>query len=139
MPAGDSQVQPRCNNRGQAACPFMIPTLLAAGILNLIFLRGSLPAGLPKREPEAGVVQMTGGPMAWFDLAQSRYFVPAARHRVVAARVKVAARWWVDRARHVALKNDAVARPGTVFRDWHRRQQCFGIGMQRHFEEAPPR
>src|SRR5215469_2296191 len=70
------------------------------------------------------------------DLAQGWGFVAAARHRVRAARVKVAPRRRIDRARHVALQDYPLAGSGAVFWDRYGRQQRLGVGVQRRLEQA---
>src|SRR6266550_1145960 len=74
-----------------------------------------------QREPEPAIVQMAGGPVARRHLAQYRRFAAAARHRIGAACVEMAARGRIDRARHITGQDDAVAALGARLWDWHRR------------------
>src|SRR5712671_3926574 len=74
-----------------------------------------------QREAEPAIVQMAGGPVARRHLAQYRRFAAAARHRIGAARVEMAARGRIDRARHITGQDDAVAALGARLWDWHRR------------------
>ena len=69
-------------------------------------------------------------------LAQCGGFGAAARMRIGAAGVEMTARRRVDRARHVALEDDALALARARLRDRHGRQQRLGVGMQRHLEQA---
>src|SRR5205809_6579180 len=74
-----------------------------------------------QREPEPAIVQMAGGPVARRHLAQYRRFAAAARHRIGAACVEMAARGRIDRAWHITGQDDAVAALGARLWDWHRR------------------
>jgi hypothetical protein len=62
------------------------------------------------------VMQMTGGKMRAADQPQLRLLRPAALEGVWAARMEAAPFRRVDRARHVAFENDALAH-GTGLRD----------------------
>src|SRR6516225_2415359 len=70
------------------------------------------------------------------DLAQGRRLTTATRKRVGAARVEMATLRGIDRARHVARQDHALAVPRPVFRDWHGREQRLGIRVQRRLEQA---
>ena len=56
------------------------------------------------------LAQVAGDVVAGEDFAHRRLLLRAARKGVGAAGVEAAARGWVDRARHVALQDDALAR-----------------------------
>src|SRR5271167_3585993 len=73
------------------------------------------------------MVKMTGDEPP-FDLHESRLLRGATRHRVRAARVKAAARWRVERARHLARENDLLAPLIGVARECCGKQRL-GVGM----------
>ena len=79
---------------------------------------------------------MARGPMPRHHLAQRGHVVVAARHHVRAARMEVAARRRIDRARHIPREDHPLAPPRAGLRDRHRRQQRLGVRMQRHLEQA---
>src|SRR5436305_9012126 len=81
---------------------------------------------------------MTSGEMACLGRLQSWLFDAAALERVWAARVETAALRRVDRARHVALEDDAPA-VGARLRNWHCGEQRLRIGVLRRREDAPLR
>ena len=79
--------------------------------------------------------QVAGGEMAGPDLAHERRFDPAARFGIGAARVEMTAGRRLDRARHVALQDDALGLGiGVGYGD--RRQQRLRIGMLRCSQTA---
>jgi len=81
------------------------------------------------------LAQVAGDVVAGEDLAHLRLLLRAALEGVGAAGVEAAARGRVDRARHVALQDDALARRlGVGNRD--RRQERLGVGVLRAGEEG---
>src|SRR2546425_416537 len=80
------------------------------------------------------LAEMAGDVMPRPHLAHRRLLAPAAIERIGAARVKTAPRRRIDRARHVALEDDAVAL-GLGIGQRHRREQRLGIGVKRIGEE----
>src|SRR5260370_31555988 len=72
---------------------------------------------------------MTGGAVRRRDLAQDRRLDAAARHRVRAARVEMAARRRVERRRDLALEGGEVLAPLVEAR--HLGEQRLRIGMVR--------
>src|SRR5712692_2961952 len=73
---------------------------------------------------------LAGYPVAWGDLLQHLLVLGAGWHADGAARVEAAPRRRLDRARHVALEQDALALDRGVG-DRHRGQERLGVGMLR--------
>src|SRR4051794_28180035 len=74
------------------------------------------------------------GDDAFLDRGEDRFLVRTTLHRVRAARMKAAARRWVERARPLARQNDLVAPFVGVTRQC-RREQRLGVGMLRRPRE----
>ena len=94
------------------------------------------PSCAPQRELHAAVVQMADAQWPGCTSRSAGASCLAARHGVGAARVEVAAGRRVDRARHVARQDHALAAARARLGDRHGRQQRLGVGMQRHLEQA---
>jgi hypothetical protein len=73
--------------------------------------------------------------MTIFDRPQFRLVDTAAIKGVRAAGMKAAALWWIARARHIALENDAVTHR-TGLRHRHRRQQGLRVRVSGRSEDA---
>jgi hypothetical protein len=87
-----------------------------------------------RRATRLRIIEMAGDE-ATFDVAELRLLLPAARHRVRAARVEAAAGGWVQRARHLAGKDDLLA-PLIGMGRQSRRKQRLGVGMLRRTGES---
>src|SRR5215831_14614125 len=84
------------------------------------------------------VVEMAGGEVAGRGGAQGWLLGAAAVEGVGAAGVKAAARWRVDRARHVAPEDDALTRKAGL-RHRNSRQQRLRVGVLGSGKESPLR
>ena len=122
--------------------------LLGDGIRDILDPRlrgvGVTQGGLAGIRPSCAERQAFDPPSCrWHDaqvagrhLAQCRRLGAAARRGVGAARVEVAAGRRVDRARHVALQDHALAALAPGLRHRHGGQQRLGVGVQRRLEQA---
>src|SRR5262249_37061486 len=117
--------------REPPSCPSSVASGDWAGLIRGT-LRGS--HGCTIRNVE----QMTRGKMSAFRRLQLRCVARTAIEHIGAARMKAAALRGIDGARDVALKDDAAA-GGSRYRDWHGRQQGFGVGMLRRSENPSTR
>src|SRR4051794_5298547 len=75
---------------------------------------------------------MTGAAMAWRNITQLRRLLGATRHRMRAARMKVAAGRWIERARD--LTRDRGETPLACFDPWHFGQQRLRVWVVRPIE-----
>src|SRR5262245_17165339 len=92
--------------------------------------------GCRQRKHRAAIVQMAGSPVSRHDFSERRRFGSAARVHVGTAGVEMTARRRIDRARYIALENDALALSGTRLWDRHRGQQRLRVRMKRHLKET---
>ena len=88
--------------------------------------------------PAMVLPQMARHQMPRRHLAQHRRLHPAPRLGISAARMEVAPRRRIDRARHIARPPAACARFSRRIGQRHRGEQRLGVGMQRPREQRPP-